>query len=395
MAAPNSFRTPTAWEKKSYDYFLSVMDKQQPIRHCFMDARMSLESIILNLYREKTKQEPVDLLSSIDALKSLNQLPNDGIYHTMHFIRKIGNGQVHPGDEYNVELLNTIRLGLLSILKWHFLQTRNYGNYKKDFEDYSRKTASIKENPLLYMFRNEGFSETVIGQKLSGKKKEPRGVKLLSARKPIFAIFIIDMSGSMAEFKDDTIAAHSEAIEALRGSAICINKSLYLTQYVFNDSIHPPINQLEPLLNEGNDNIILLNSKNYNPAGTTALYDTIDEALANIYEEIAAIRKNDSRKAEVSIAVITDGADNTSKMANASQIKQWMENLIENKFHHSSVVIGLTDSKTFSKEKLEEIRKAMGFSESIAIDFAEPDVQKRRKKIREAFLLGSQKLAGK
>jgi len=386
---------PTEWEKKSYSYFLSVMNKKQEIRHCFIDARLALESLILNLYEEKTKKNPVDLLSSIDDLNKMKVFPNDGLYHTMHFIRKIGNGQVHPGDEYNVELLNTIRLGLLSIFKWHFVQSRGFKSYKNDFDEFSRITANIKENPLLYMFRNEGFSEAVIDHSISGEIREAKGVKLESTRTPIFGVFVIDMSGSMKPYKEDVILAHSLAIESLRGSAACINKRLYLTQYVFNDTIHPPVNQLEILRNEGSDNIVILNSANYNPNGGTALYDTLEQVLDNIYDEIAAIRKNDSKKAQLSIAVITDGEDLNSKHATTSTIKNLMQNLLEKNFHYSSVVIGLTDPKVFSQNQLEEIRKSLGFSEVISIDFSDSNIEFKRKQIREAFHLCSLKLAGK
>lgn len=391
MANPT---TPTEWEKKSYSYFLSVMNKNQEIRHCFMDARMALESLAMNLYKERAKRDAPDLLSSIDGLNQLKAFPNEGLFHTMHFIRKIGNGQVHPGDEYNVELLNTIRLGLLSIFKWHFVQTRGYRSYTKDFSDFAAKTANIKENPLLYMFRNEGFSEAVMNQKVSKKKKEAKGVKLETTRMPIFGVFVIDMSGSMRPYRDDVIFAHGLAIESLRASAACIQKRLYLTQYVFNDTINPPINQLEILRNDEGDRIVLLNEANYNPNGGTALYDTLESILDNIYDEIAAIRKNESKKAQLSIAVITDGMDEHSKTATAGTIKNLMQNLLENKFHYSSVVIGLTDPAAFSPKKLEEIRNSLGFSEVISIDFSDKNIESKRKKIREAFKLGSQKIAG-
>jgi|GEM_PF-5575682 len=388
--------TATEWEKKAYNYFLSVMNKKQEIRHCFIDARMALESLVMNLHKEKLKKDPADLLSAIEGLNSIRAFPNEGLFHTMHFIRKIGNGQVHPGDEYNVELLNTIRLGLLSIFKWHFIQNRNFRNYKNDFDEFAAKTANIKENPLLYLFRVEGdFSESVINQKISKKKKEAKGVKLESTRVPIFGVLVIDMSGSMKPYKDDVIFAHGLAIESLRGSAACINKRLYLAQYVFNETVHPPLNQLEILRNEGKDNIVLLNSSNYNPDGGTALYDTLESVLDNVYDEIAAIRKNDSKKAQLSIAVITDGEDLHSKRANTLTIKNLMQNLLENNFHYSSVVIGLTDPTAFSQNKLEEIRSSLGFGEVISIDFTDSNKESKRKKIREAFRLGSLKLAGK
>lgn len=391
----NQIQTVKEWEKKSYNYFLSVMKKNQVIRHCFMDARMALESLIMNLYKEKFNKDSTDLISAIDGLNNLRMIPNEGLFHTMHFIRKIGNGQVHPRDEYNVELLNTIRLGLLSIFKWHFIQNRNYRSYRTEIDEFYRKTSEIKENPLWKVLRIEKYSESTIGNIAKAKPYKKENIKLETTRRPIFGVFVIDMSGSMVEYKDDAIFAHKEAIEALRGSADCINKSLYLTQYVFNENVHPPLNQLAIIRNNGNDKIILLNKENYTPNGLTALYDTLEEALNYIYNEMSSVRMADSKKPQISIAIITDGEDNKSKSATPEIIKNLMLDLLENGYHYSSVVIGLTDPETFSKARLEEMRKSLGFSESISIDCADSDIALRRKKIREAFKLGSLKLVGK
>ena len=249
--------------------------------------------------------------------------------------------------------------------------------------------------------------------------------KLLEREKH-YVLFLIDSSSSMIFFslKDkkyfndekseqyqkakksliDTISsAHQQTLNALRGSLTCRQRAMEVYQYTFNATsnvLNEP-RKLSPLGLE--DKVVLIDSNNYEPFSVTALYQTLEEALGNIYTNYLKKNKDKFKRIDkLSIGIITDGEDTyidntliynekelyeTKKKAKLKKIKEWLKMLrgngdLSQNHLEGSVVIGLT-GEHFSKEKLEVIRKEIGFEEAISIS------DSNEKSIRRAFKTAS------
>jgi len=197
---------------------------------------------------------------------------------------------------------------------------------------------------------------------------------------PFFACFVIDASPSMSPYRDDVINNHPVLLDILRASAKCKNDALYVIQYTFSSNsvrLHP----FEKLDVRKQDKVAVLNSQNYDPdkGDSTSLYDTVFDLLK---EMAVCIEQGyeDGIKSTFSIAVISDGEDNTSKI-NPADIRSVIQELRDKRYLRSSLVLGLLNPQ-FSSQRLEEIKNELGFEK------AEP-FGRDPKSIRRAFELAS------
>lgn len=111
-------------------------------------------------------------------------------------------------------------------------------------------------------------------------------------------ICVLDRSGSMSSIKDDTIGSFNSFLKDQQEAP---GKAL-MTVMLFNDEyemMHDgvDIGCVEPLTN-----------KTYVPAGTTALFDAIGEAITK-----AECRFEKGKTNRVLFTIITDGQENASK----------------------------------------------------------------------------------
>lgn len=196
---------------------------------------------------------------------------------------------------------------------------------------------------------------------------------------PVFSCFVIDASGSMAAYSNDVISSHSVMLNTLRDSAKCKNDALYVVQYLFSDKPYQ-LNPFEKLDSRGKDSVVLLNSNNYKPNGTTALYKTIFHLLQDMAASIDH-SYNEGIISSFTIAVITDGED-TEGGVYPAEIKAIVQELRAKKFLRSSVVIGLL-SQGFNESRLDQIKDTLGFEKYIPVN-------RNPKEIRRAFMLASQ-----
>jgi len=118
-----------------------------------------------------------------------------------------------------------------------------------------------------------------------------------SADAPITVGLIIDSSGSMRNVRDRVIAASSEFVASS-------NPDDEVFALVFNDSVHPVLEDSEPFTGDAN---ALRNALAgvFQPEGRTALYDAIAEGLA-----YGAHGARDRR----ALVVLSDGGDNASRV---------------------------------------------------------------------------------
>lgn len=119
-------------------------------------------------------------------------------------------------------------------------------------------------------------------------------------------VFILDKSGSMGGFENDTIGGYNSYLDKVKK-----NKSkVYVTTVLFNNTYE--------LLNEREEisKVEHLTNDNYRVGGTTALYDAIGKTLEKI----------DKYKSDKVLFVITtDGLENASIEYNKNTIKRLIE----------------------------------------------------------------------
>lgn len=124
-------------------------------------------------------------------------------------------------------------------------------------------------------------------------------------------VFIIDKSGSMAGFENDTVGGFNAMIEKQRQG----EGEVYVSTVLFDnycEVIHDrvPISEIKPLTRE-----------TYQPGGCTALLDAIGGAIHHIGNVHKYARKEDVPKHTIFV-ITTDGMENASNRYSSEQVKQ-------------------------------------------------------------------------
>lgn len=123
-------------------------------------------------------------------------------------------------------------------------------------------------------------------------------------------VCILDKSGSMASLTDDTIGGFNSLIKKQKGE----EGECLVTTVLFNSNIEILHNRV-PL-----EDVKDITTKDYQAMGCTALLDAIGISIDKIKNEHANTPK-EKRPDKVLFAIITDGAENSSKEYNIKQIK--------------------------------------------------------------------------
>jgi len=187
----------------------------------------------------------------------------------------------------------------------------------------------------------------------------------------------------MEDCKKDVIEAHLIMINALRESAITRHDCHIITQFLFSTEISP-MGEPKLLSKDGNDEVIILDDKNYIPDGRTALYNSLYSVLQELITCIDHAR-DEGLNPESTIALITDGED-TENGAEPGKIRAFIQEIKAKKILRSSVVVGLESSNGLNQQKLNEIKERLGFDKAILCKKSDS------RTIREAFRMASQSL---
>ena len=123
-------------------------------------------------------------------------------------------------------------------------------------------------------------------------------------------VCILDKSGSMASLTDDTIGGFNSLIKKQKGE----EGECLVTTVLFNSNIEILHNRVP--LKDVKD----ITTKDYQAMGCTALLDAIGISIYKIKNEHANTPK-EKRPDKVLFAIITDGAENSSKEYNIKQVK--------------------------------------------------------------------------
>lgn len=130
-------------------------------------------------------------------------------------------------------------------------------------------------------------------------------------------IFVIDKSGSMSKFKEDTIGGFNSFIDKQRDGEGDVN----LTLVQFNHDYHPIFESKK--INE----IEYLTEQSYIPEGTTALLDAVGRTIDDIGK---VFDKREGKPENVIFCITTDGLENSSSDYTKDMIKEKVEHQTNN-----------------------------------------------------------------
>ncbi len=156
--------------------------------------------------------------------------------------------------------------------------------------------------------------------------KKPSKKKSNNKQKTYVAI-VLDKSGSMANVAKETVDSFNGQIETIKKESVGMDTKVMLT--VFNQSTD------HKFFNVSVDSFKTLTVADYAPDGWTAMYDGICQTIDKMEKELSDI--NDPNTA-VLFTIITDGAENSSKLFGKSDVsgrikrlkdtKRWTFNLV-------------------------------------------------------------------
>jgi len=126
--------------------------------------------------------------------------------------------------------------------------------------------------------------------------------------------FVLDESGSMGSRVDATISGFNEYLKSQEEDAEANGIETLVSLYKFNGTEvscvidREDVKKVEPL-----------NRRNYRPSGGTNLLDAIGAVMMKVNETLSAKQKKD--RESVSIVILTDGAENMSRLFGNDDIK--------------------------------------------------------------------------
>lgn len=142
--------------------------------------------------------------------------------------------------------------------------------------------------------------------RVKAAKKSAKAIKEDSL--PVRLIFILDRSSSMETMRDEAIAGFNKFLsdqQEVPGKAVFSLVLFDQDVFLVNDSTD--IRKMPPL-----------NRETYVPNGMTALYDAIGYVIA---------RYKHSPAAKTIVAVLTDGAENSSRRYDAQEVKSMIKDM--------------------------------------------------------------------
>jgi len=151
-----------------------------------------------------------------------------------------------------------------------------------------------------------------------------------------YRMLIIDESGSMGSVKDVTRDGINEQIQTIKKNAKKFKDQEYFTTVIFfNNDVRFAI------FNESTDALEELKVGDYNPDGSTAMWDAIGEGVQRLKDDIVLELKDPNTTVEVT--VFTDGYDNSSSNENKKIVPDLVKELQESK--KSQWVFSIVGSK--------------------------------------------------
>ena len=185
--------------------------------------------------------------------------------------------------------------------------------------------------------------------------------------------FLLDMTGSMGENKAATIDAFNEYVGSLKSDDA--TSGLKFSLAIFNSAIGIGLNIDKESLSE----VPKLTDRNYEPNGTTPLYDAIGFSIDSL----------ERAEGSVLFIVLTDGYENSSRRFNQHDITQKITRKTEQDWKfvflgcdidamHEGRNIGIPAENAKSYPRTESIRMMQDMSE-VTVHYAKRDRAARKK----------------
>ena len=162
-----------------------------------------------------------------------------------------------------------------------------------------------------------------IGRKKTENKENMKTETVDSAKVAdrILNLIILDESGSMSGLEKVSVDGVNETIQTIKSSYEQLPDQKQLMTFVtFSDKYGKPYRKRFELADISTVDTYLLSE--YQPGGTTPLYDTMGETLTEL-EKVAT--ENDI----VLVTIITDGYENSSREYDAEKIRELVKRLDE------------------------------------------------------------------
>lgn len=126
--------------------------------------------------------------------------------------------------------------------------------------------------------------------------------------------FLLDKSGSMEKYKNDTIGGFNQFVNKQKTD----NPGGKLSLLLFNDECHTVYTNVDI------ENVEILDGRSYDPCGTTALLDAIAKTIKMAEEEKPVAASAD----KIIVVILTDGEENSSRKYTKKQVNELIESKI-------------------------------------------------------------------
>ena len=127
-------------------------------------------------------------------------------------------------------------------------------------------------------------------------------------------VVVLDESGSMDDIKDDVTRSYNRFLDEQKK----VSGEAIITLVKFNTDVKFLYNRVninaEPQLDKSN----------YNPDGSTALYDAVGKSIDDLGIRLASLDES-QRPRKVMMVIITDGEENASREYTSTRIKEMVE----------------------------------------------------------------------
>lgn len=299
----------------------------------------------------------VRLIIDILHVEGVMDVDHKSIIEEMSALKK---NELRQYQYFNRNQIETYQSRCLIIVDWYEKKSRkklrglNFRNYFEKFRGTPEMTLNDLKNQGA--ITSETFKQSMADPNIMDFKPEK---KVDSIGQPIYMSLLVDASQSMQDAQKDVVFAHKLALKRLRNSSYSRSNQLHLSQYLFNHK-SMTLNALTLVKPDGEDRIVELNTSNYSPISTTALFDSLYEAISKIHIEVNAVKRL-GKHPTVMICVMTDGDDNESYKYKPIDIKKLMQKLKDDDLHHSSTLIGWINPG-LDQTKLDELGESLGFS---------------------------------
>ena len=133
-------------------------------------------------------------------------------------------------------------------------------------------------------------------------------------------VVIADRSGSMVSIVDSAIEGFLSFVKA----QAALDGEVDLSLYTFDDSVDKRLDKIS-LKKDGIVAFIEASTRQwFSPRGGTALYDTLMHATSEIGKRLASTPEAE-RPGKVLVLIITDGAENASRLASKETVRAMIE----------------------------------------------------------------------